>query len=241
MQRLAGERQLLGGKRPLSLSAALALTLFSSNALADQAAQAPVTSPDAKTVVKLTSDWPKTELINHLGTSYGTGTVGGRSASVTVLHLEKLCRAPCTTALATEGSYYVDAPGMHAGKFELPPGSKSIDVKVRGARQTPLVLSSWGVVLGGATALTGGLLWGLLGSGSTTEGRTDANGKFEYYDKPRDTSAFQAMTFIGGSVLIAGIAGLILFPRTHVESEDGTRLDASAKTKTRFTAQGLLF
>ena len=224
-------------------AAALALAMLSTNALADVNGEA-TSSPDAKTAVTVTSDWPKTELINHLGTSFGTGTVGGRSATITTVHLEKVCRVPCSTALQTEGNYVVDAPGMHARSFELPAGSKNLDIKVRGASHTPLALSYWGVLLGGSTALAGGLLWGLLGSHTSLESRTSASGKLEYYDKPMDTSAFQAMTLIGVGVLAAGVAGLIFLPRTHVETNDGTRLDASAPpppAKARFTGQGFVF
>ena len=189
-------------------------------------ARAEDSSPDATTPVRVTSDWPNTEVVRHLGTSYGTGVVAGRTASITTFHLEKLCRAPCAATLPTEGSYYVDAPGMHARGFELPPGSRSLDVRVKGASSTPLVLSYYATLLGGVSALTGGLLWGILGS---REGA--------------DPSAFQAMTFLGGGVMVAGIAGLVLLPRTHVETADGARLDAraSAPRRATFTGNGFSF
>ena len=184
------------------------------------------TSADATTEIRVTSDWPHTELIRHLGTSYGTGVVGGHTAAVTTFHLEKVCRAPCTATLLTEGSYFADAPGMQAREFLLPPGSRSLDIRVRGVRHTPLVASLWGAMMGGATAIVGAGMWALFGSSEgELDSRRNAQGQLEYYRKPPNTTAFQTMTFVGTSVLLVGVAGLILFPRTHVETSDGVVLD----------------
>jgi hypothetical protein len=198
--------------------------------------------------VRITSDWTDTEVIRHLGTSYGSGYVGGRAATVTTVHLERLCRTPCSTSLPTEGTYYADAPGMQAREFRLPAETKSLKVRVTGASSTPLALSYWATLLGGTAALTGGILWGVFGSmDGTSLSRTDAAGNVQSYREPYDTSAYRTLTLVGGGVMIAGIVGLVLLPRTHVETDSGVRLDASASSRSaspsrvRFTGSGFVF
>ena len=188
-------------------------------------------SADATTEVKITSDWPDATLIRHLGTSSGTGYAGGRAVTITTVHLEKVCRLPCTANLPTEGDYAVDAPGMHARGFKLPVGNRSLDLRVEGANVAPLYVSSLAATLGGTTALLGGIFWAVLGTGT------------DYSGRPRDPSAWQTMTFVGAGVMVAGIIGLIYFPRTHVLSSDGVKLDARASRppKLQFTGNGVVF
>ena len=61
----------------------------------------------------------------------------------------------------------------------------------------------------------------------------------------RDTSAYQIMAFAGVGVLIASIIGLTVAPNTHVDADNGERLDANAdparRSGTRLTAAGLTF
>jgi hypothetical protein len=213
-------------KRPSRANGPLALGLASVLAVAPSVARAQST-PEATTDVKIRADWEGVELIRHLGTSYGYGTVGGRAASITTIHLERICRLPCTATLENEGSYVVDGPGMNPRAFELSPGARTASLSVRGASQWPLTLSAYGVVIGGVTALTGGLLWGL----------------FAASDSALDTSPYQAMTYAGAGALVLGVAALILLPKTHVEEPDGARLDARAATPTgpRFTGNGFTF
>ena len=219
---------------PSRLAVAVTTSLLASLAHARPAAAAePEAAPPSATAhtnVAISSDWEETAVLRHLGTSYGVGTVGGRTASVTTVHLERVCRAPCSAKLETEGSYIVDAPGMNPARFELPAGVQRVDVRVKGASQTPLTLSYVGAVTGGVLALTGGLLWGVLGSG------TDA-----VTGQPRDAGPWPMLTIGGASLLVAGIAGLVALPRTRVESGEGARLDASTKKGPHLTAEGVAF
>lgn len=212
------------------LAASVAAVLVSFAAARPAAAEPQAPSASAQTDVAVSSDWEDTAVLKHLGTSYGVGTVGGRTASVTTIHLERVCRAPCTAKLDTEGSYIVDAPGMNAARFELPAGARRVDVKVKGASQTPLTLSYVGAVTGGVLALTGGLLWGVLGSG------TDAA-----TGKPRDAGPWPMLTIGGAVLLVGGITGLVALPRTRVETGEGGRLDAAAKKGPHLTPAGLAF
>ena len=175
----------------------------------------------AMTRLRLDSDWAGSEIQRKLGTSYGSGTVNGKYATVTVLHFERVCRAPCVADVPTEGEYYVDAPGMAARKFAIPPNAKRVDAHVKSAPAWPLALALYGGVgVGASLALTGGLLLALT-----------------------DSSAAAPMTVVGVLLLAGGVTALVLLPKTHVESADGVRLDADAKPKKSFqlTAQGLVF
>lgn len=209
----------------LTLAGAIAAAPTSSAFAQDNT---PANTPQSTAEVKISGDWHGAELLQHLGTSYGVGSVGGRAASITTIHLERICRLPCAATLDSEGSYIVDGPGMNARRFELEPGTKRASLGVHGAPQWPLTLSAYGVLLGGVAALSGGILWGIIGAN----------------EPGSDVSAFQITTIAGASVLAAGIVGLIFLPRTHVESGDGTsRLDASRTPapKLRFTGNGFLF
>ncbi len=172
----------------------------------------------ATTRLHITTDWGSGELVQHLGTSYGTGYAGGRAVSVTTFHMQRLCRLPCDVEVATEGNYYVDAPGMLAREFRVPAGTETLDMKVKGAPTWPVGLSLYGgVYLGGLAALGGGLGWVMLSKSSTP-------GTWEQYG-----GTVQAVTFVGSGLLVAGIVGLIVTDRTHVEAGDGSRLDARAQ------------
>lgn len=177
---------------------------------------------DSVTRLRMESDWPGGELIRNVGTSYGTGTVNGKYVSVVAVHLERICRVPCTADVPTESTYYVDAPGMAGRRFAIPPNTKRLNAHVKGAEAWPLVLALYGGVAGGgAVFLTGGLLWAIDGS-----------------------SGYVALTVVGGLALVAGISALVMLPKTHVETDDGTRLDARhkpAKTTPQLTMQGLVF
>jgi hypothetical protein len=174
------------------------------------------------TRLRIESDRPDNELVRHIGTSYGTGSVNGKSVSLTEIHLERVCRLPCTADVPTESTYYVDGPGMAGRSFAIPPNTKQMSAHVKGADGWPLVLALYGGVGGGGAAfLTGGLLWAINGSDS-----------------------YAALTVVGGLVLVGGIAALVMLPKTHVESADGTRLDANAKpapAKPHLTLSGLVF
>lgn len=153
---------------------------------------------------------------------------------------------PAQPLFQPKGSYYVDAPGMDSRNFRLPPDSKALRVRVTGASATPRILSGWAIVLGGAAAITGGILWGVYGAADDVQlATTDSAGKVQYHRESNDTSAYQTLTFVGGGVLIAGVVGLILLPRTHVDTESGVRLDAHASrpatSRVRFTANGFVF
>jgi hypothetical protein len=205
---------------PSSCGLALAALFLPSLARAAE----PVTSDKATTHVELSSDTPGTELIQHQGTAYGTGYVGGRSASITTFYLERVCRAPCSATVPTEGHYFVDAPGMHAQDFELPAGVRDEKLRVKGASSLPLVLSLWGTYLGGVTAASGGITWAVLGD--------------------RMPSSLQTATLIGGGVLVVGVAGLILFPRTHIYDQSGTRVgstDSKPSSGIKFSGNGFVF
>lgn len=205
------------------------LTLACSARPAAAEPTAPPPSATAQTHVAITSDWEDTAVLRHLGTSYGVGMVGGRSASVTTVHLERVCRAPCTAKLDTEGSYLVDAPGMNAAQFELPAGVSRASVRVKGASQAPLTLAYLGVVTGGALALTGGLLWATLGSG------TDA-----ITGRPREGGPWPMLTLGGAGLLVAGVAGVLALPRTRIETGAETR-DQARRASLRLTASGVTF
>ncbi len=214
---------------PVFSTALLLLSSLSASGHADVIGTASST-PTATTKVKILSDWPGTEVIRNLGTSYGYGSIGGRGVSITVLHFERLCRAPCTGALQTEGRYFVEAPGMQARAFRLPPGSHPLDINVRGGNGVALGALTLSGTVSALVGITGGVLWGVFGSKRDSQGA------------PYDTTNYQAMTFIGGGVLVASIVGLVLLKRTHVETADGVRLDASAsRSKVRITASGLTF
>ena len=175
----------------------------------------------AMTRLHLDSDWAGSEIQRKLGTSYGSGTVNGKYATVTVLHFERVCRAPCVADVPTEGEYYVDAPGMAPRKFAIPPNAKRLDAHVKSAPAWPLALALYGGVGVGVTlAITGGVLLAVS-----------------------DSSAAVPMTVVGVLLLAGGITALVLLPKTHVESADGARLDASAKPQksVQLTAQGLVF
>ena len=175
----------------------------------------------AMTRLHLDSDLAGSEIQRKLGTSYGSGTVNGKYATVTVLHFERVCRAPCVADVPTEGEYYVDAPGMAPRKFAIPPNAKRLDAHVKSAPAWPLALALYGGVGVGATlAITGGVLLAVS-----------------------DSSAAVPMTVVGVLLLAGGITALVLLPKTHVESADGARLDASAKPQksVQLTAQGLVF
>jgi hypothetical protein len=209
---------------PLLIAGAIAAAPTSSA----WAEEAPTTTTQSSAEVKISGDWHGAELLQHLGTSYGVGSVGGRAASITTIHLERICRLPCAATLDSEGSYIVDGPGMNPRRFELEPGTKRAALGVHGAPQWPLTLSAYGVLLGGVAALSGGILWGIIGAN----------------EPGSDVSAFQLTTIVGASVLAAGIVGLIFLPRTHVEAaEGGSRLDASRTPapKLRFTGNGFVF
>ena len=184
-------------------------------------------SADAITRIRIHSDWAGSELVRKLGTSYGSGTVNGRYASVTTVHTERVCRAPCTADVPTEGEYVVQAPGMVGRAFSIPPDTKRLEARVKGAPAWPLYLSTYVGVYGGALAFVpGAVLWGI-------------NGDSFSFAKP--------LTVVGGLVLVAGIAGLVFLPRTHVESKEGVNLDANAATKPKekksfvLTTQGFVF
>ena len=51
------------------------------------------------------------------------------------------------------------------------------------------------------------------------------------------------MTVVGVLLLAGGITALVLLPKTHVESADGSSLDANAKPRksVQLTAQGFVF
>lgn len=175
----------------------------------------------AMTRLHLDSDWAGSEIQRKLGTSYGSGTVNGKYASVTVLHFERVCRAPCVADVPTEGEYYVDAPGMAARKFAIPANAKRIDAHVKSAPAWPLALALYGGVGVGATlAITGGILLAMT-----------------------DSSAAAPMTVVGVLLLAGGITALVMLPKTHVEGADGALLDASARPRKslQLTAQGLVF
>jgi hypothetical protein len=210
--------------RMITTRASCALALVALSFPATVHAAEPVTSDKATTHVELSSDTPGTELIQHAGTAYGTGTVGGRVANITTFYLERICRAPCTANVPTEGHYFVDAPGMHAQDFELPAGARAEKLQVRGASSLPLTLSLWGVYLGGVSAATGGIVWGVMGD--------------------RAPSSMQTLTLVGGGVLVAGIAGLILSPRTHVYDQSGAQIgsvDTKRSSGIRFNGNGFVF
>lgn len=178
---------------------------------------------DARTRLRVESDWPGSELHRKLGTSYGAGTVNGRYASVAVVHTERLCRAPCTADVPTEGEYYVDAPGMMSQRLSIPPTSRRLDAHVTGAAAWPLGLALYGGVgLGGALALTGVILLAAT-----------------------DSSAAAPLTGVGLVLLAGGITALVALPRTRIESTDGARLDAQGKRppngSVTLTPQGFVF
>lgn len=195
---------------------------------AAEAPEAPSGTPEATTKVRVASDWEDSVLIQHLGTSFGTGVVNGRAASVTTLHLAEMCRVPCTANVPTEGRYYVDAPGMNAREFRVPVGAKSVDVDVRGVSQAPLTLSAFATILGGAATLVGAPLWAALP------------------DESGVTDTMRTVTIAGVAVLAAGIVGLVVLPRTQVELTEPGRGDARAVMKprassVRFTGSGVVF
>ncbi len=214
--------------------AALLCALSSLSPDAQAAEPAARSDATATTRLHITTDWGQGELIQHLGTSYGTGYVGGRSASVTTFHMQRLCRLPCDVDVATEGNYYVDAPGMLARQIAIPAGALQLDAKVHGASQAPLTLSLVAVYIGGIAAIAGGVAWAAGVADPTTEtkyiGGSGANAQWGPVTTPsKYETLVPAVTIAGSGVLVAGIAGLIFFPRTHVEASDGGRLDARAR------------
>lgn len=210
------------------------LSFVSISARADEPSQEIASTSSAATTVTLASDWDKTVLYRHAGTSYGTGYVAGRAASVTTVHLEKICKLPCTARLSPNGSYIVDAPGMAARVFEVGASTQPQQLQVKGASSALLAASLWGTILGGSVAIAGGTTWALIGNGE------------DAFGNKRDASPYQILTFTGAAVAAVGIVGLILLPRTHVESIEGERLDARADQPTttaraRFTGNGFVF
>jgi hypothetical protein len=200
------------------LAVSAAVFLISSQAWADEEA-GETDSAQAKTSLKLTGDYQDTTLIHHLGTSYGSGYANGRTVSVAVAHLEKVCRLPCKTTVHTEGEYYVDAPGMLPARLEIPAGARALKLQVKGAPTWPVYLSWSGVYLGGMAAALGGT-FSLLRAKDSDYG-------------------FATPMLVGGLVALgAGIAGLILAPRTHLEPDEG---HVERKSAMRLTAQGLQF
>jgi hypothetical protein len=151
--------QFLSGSIGRAGCAFVAVMLATSSSWADEKgaeASKEADSAQAKTHVRLDADWEDTTLVHHLGTSYGTGYSAGRSVSVAVAHLEKVCRLPCKTNLYTDGEYYVDAPGMRPARLDIPVGARALSLKVKGAPTWPLMLSWAGVYLGGMAAGLGG-------------------------------------------------------------------------------------
>jgi hypothetical protein len=140
------------------------------------------------------------------------------------------CRTPCTATVPTEFRYRVSGPLMHTRDFRLPVGSRSLRLRVTGASVIPLKVSEVLTFLGVFGASIGGPFWiaGAVGSDDTS--RT-------FYD------AGQTATLISGGVIVLGIAGLLLFPRTHVETVQGERLDARAVPSQRphFVGNGFVF
>jgi hypothetical protein len=209
----------------LVLAAVLSATSLASAAEkgADGEAAKEEDSAQAKTQVRLDADWQDTTLVHHLGTSYGTGYSGGRTVSVAVAHLEKVCRLPCKTSVYTDGEYYVDAPGMRPARLEIPVGARALNLKVKGAPTWPVMLSWSGIYLGVIPAVLGGT--------------------FMMLRQKSDDYGFAAPTLVGGLAMIgAGIVGLILSPSTRLESADEKNAGArKPRAALRLTAQGVQF
>ncbi len=213
--------------RCLALAVPFTLTL----ALGSTPAHAEEPRADSVTHVALQSDWDGTVLVRHLGSSVGVGYAAGRSVTVTTAHLERVCRAPCSAELPTESTYVVDAPGMNTASFELPPGAKAADVRVKGASQLPLTLSGTAAFVGLLGGMVGGIFWG-VGSASESDGRPSSM-----------ASDGRTVTFLGIGTLAVGIAGLIFFPKTHVDvrategAPKAPAADVKAQTATRPAVQ----
>src|SRR5687767_5711520 len=108
--------------------AALLCTALAVPALAGPPADAPVVH------VHIDSPDPKVELVRLAGVSQGTGYVGGRAATLTTIHLENMCRAPCD--LQVPGGYankfFVAGDGITASDaFDLASYKDSVNLKVK--------------------------------------------------------------------------------------------------------------
>ncbi|MCL2777271.1 MAG: hypothetical protein FWD73_04640 [Polyangiaceae bacterium] len=214
-------------------------TLFVTLALSSSAYAQAISSPNATTDIVLTSDWPNTMLTHEVGTSVGTAAIGWRTGVVTMVQSENVCRAPCRATVPTEGAYTVNASGMQARKFNLPVGSQALRLHVTGASPLPKTLSWIGFTIGMSFAILGGTLWATQGYINSTSSDDDT------YSGKSSTSPYQIMTFAGAGVMIASIIGLIVSPSTHVDADNGERLDAkltpAPRSGVRFTPAGFTF
>ncbi len=168
-------------------------------------------------VLRLKSNWPETQLYEHLGSTFGQGYIGGRSASITTVYLRKVCDLPCAAPLRPDGDYFVDAPGMRARRLRLLSGEGAGEATVEGAPVWPIYLSVAGIAVGGSLTLLGSLLW----ISSARAG------------------VFPVLTLLGLATLGAGIAGFVLAPSTEITSASGRKL--TRRSPLRLGPEGLVF
>ena len=159
----------------------------------------------------------------------GADGLGFRSASLS-LH-NRVCTAPCTATLPTDGVFFVNGPLIvRSSAFRLRAKGDSFTLTVYPGSYPGRVTSILFTVIGLGLLATAG---GLLGDAATTEeqyknrpGNLPSSFDPTSIDRERNTAIGLAIS--GGIGAVAGLIG-ILVTRTVVTPEPGTHRESSIK------------